>query len=262
MEDVLLVERHDGWTTLTLNRPDRLNSFNIELHKLLAAAFNDIADDETCRAVILTGAGRGFCAGQDLSDRAGREGPFDLGATLDAWYNPLVRRIRSLRKPVICAVNGVAAGAGANLALACDIVIAARSAKFLQAFAKIGLVPDCGGTYFLPRLIGDARARALMMLAEPITAETAESWGLIWKVVDDAVLMEQAGAMAAHLATQPTAAFALIKDALNIGGTNDLSTQLDLERDLQRKAGLSPDFKEGVAAFMEKRPARFTGRAS
>jgi 2-(1,2-epoxy-1,2-dihydrophenyl)acetyl-CoA isomerase len=262
MEDVLLVERHEGWTTLTLNRPDRLNSFNIELHKHLAAAFAAIADDETCRAVVLTGAGRGFCAGQDLSDRAGNDGPIDLGATLDAWYNPLVRRIRSLRKPVICAVNGVAAGAGANLALACDIVIAARSAKFLQAFAKIGLVPDCGGTFFLPRLIGDARARALMMLAEPITAETAESWGLIWKVVDDAELMNQAGAMAAHLATQPTAAFALIKDALNAGGTNDLSTQLDLERDLQRKAGHSPDFREGVAAFMEKRPARFTGRAS
>jgi 2-(1,2-epoxy-1,2-dihydrophenyl)acetyl-CoA isomerase len=262
MEKSLLVERHDGWTTLTLNRPDRLNSFNIELHQQIAAAFNDIADDETCRAVVLTGAGRGFCAGQDLSDRAGVEGPIDLGATLDAWYNPLVRRIRSLRKPVICAVNGVAAGAGANLALACDIVIAARSAKFLQAFAKIGLVPDCGGTYFLPRAIGDARARALMLLAEPITAETAASWGLIWKVVDDAVLMEQAGAMAAHLATQPTSALALIKDALTLGNNNSLDEQLDLERDLQRKAGLSPDYKEGVAAFMEKRPARFTGRAS
>ncbi len=262
MEDPLLVTRHDGWTLLTLNRPERLNAFCEALHLALIPAMDAIEADDTCRAVVLTGAGRGFCAGQDLSERTDIDDNPDLGAFLDKYYNPFVRRIRSLRKPVIAAVNGVAAGAGANLALACDVVLAARSAKFIQAFSKIGLVPDCGGTFFLPRLIGDARARALMMLAEPISADTAESWGMIWKAVDDEKLMEQAGALAAHLATQPTAAYALIKDALNAGATNDLSTQLDLERDLQREAGKSPDYREGVKAFLEKRPARFTGRAS
>jgi 2-(1,2-epoxy-1,2-dihydrophenyl)acetyl-CoA isomerase len=258
----VLVDRHEGWTAITLNRPDRLNAFNTDMHGQLLAALNDIAADQDCRAVLLTGAGRGFCAGQDLSDRMQADGPVDLGATLESTYNPLVRRIRSLRKPVVCAVNGVAAGAGANIALACDIVIAARSAKFIQAFVKIGLVPDSGGTFFLPRLIGDARARALAMLGEPIGAEQAQAWGLIWKAVDDNDLSAEAARLAVHLATQPTEGIALIKEALNASAANTLDQQLDLERDLQRRAGHTPDYAEGVRAFMEKRPPRFTGRAS
>ncbi|NVO13099.1 MAG: 2-(1,2-epoxy-1,2-dihydrophenyl)acetyl-CoA isomerase [Rhodoplanes sp.] len=259
MEPSVLVDRRDGWVILTLNRPDRLNSFNAEMHGRLAGALDEVGADQGCRAVLLTGAGRGFCAGQDLSDRVG---PADLGATIDAFYNPLVRRLRGLRKPVVCAVNGVAAGAGANIALACDIVLAARSAKFIQAFSKIGLVPDSGGTFFLPRLIGDARARALAMLAEPLTAEQAEAWGLIWKVLDDAALRGEAEKLTAHLATQPTIGLALTKEALNASAANDLDAQLDLERDLQRKAGSTPDYAEGVRAFMEKRTPTFTGRSS
>lgn len=259
MEPSVLVDRREGWVCLTLNRPDRLNSFNAEMHGRLAAALDGDCADESCRAVLLTGAGRGFCAGQDLSDRVG---PADLGATIDAHYNPLVRRLRGLRKPVVCAVNGVAAGAGANIALACDIVLAARSAKFIQAFSKIGLVPDSGGTHFLPRLIGDARARALAMLAEPLPAAQAEAWGLIWKVFDDAALRAEAEKLTAHLATQPTIGLALTKEALNASAANDLDAQLDLERDLQRKAGSTPDYAEGVRAFMEKRVPDFTGRSS
>jgi 2-(1,2-epoxy-1,2-dihydrophenyl)acetyl-CoA isomerase len=258
MEPVLRVDRHEGWTALTLNRPERLNAFNEDLHAALRAALEETEAD-SCRAVLLTGAGRGFCAGQDLSDRAGREGPPDLGRTLDTLYNPLVRRIRALRKPVVCAVNGVAAGAGANLAFACDIVLAARSAKFIQAFARIGLVPDSGGTFFLPRLAGDARARGLALLGEPLPAETAEAWGLIWRAVDDEALMVEAEGLTARLATQPTQGLARIKAALNASAANDLDAQLDLERDLQREAGRTPDYREGVAAFMEKRPPRFTG---
>ena len=258
--DPILVARNEGWAELTLNRPDRLNSFNEEMHRQLALAIAEIAADQSCRAVLLTGAGRGFCAGQDLGDRATSGATPDLGATIETFYNPLVRSLRALPKPVICAVNGVAAGAGANLALACDIVLAARSAKFIQAFAKIGLVPDSGGTYFLPRLVGDARARALSLLAEPVSAAQAENWGMIWKVHDDAELMAEARKLAAHLATQPTQGLALIKQALNASAGNDLDAQLDLERDVQRKAGRTPDYAEGVRAFMEKRPARFTGR--
>ncbi|ACL58285.1 2-(1,2-epoxy-1,2-dihydrophenyl)acetyl-CoA isomerase PaaG [Methylobacterium nodulans] len=261
MDPSLLVAHHDGWTELTLNRPDRLNSFNEELSRALAAALDD-AEDDACRAVLLTGAGRGFCAGQDLGERVSADGPPDLGYTIETFYNPLVRRLRGLRKPVVCAVNGVAAGAGANLALACDIVLAARSAKFIQAFAKIGLVPDSGGTFFLPRLIGEARARAVSLLAEPVSAETAESWGLIWRAVDDVALLPEARALAAHLATQPTQGLALAKAALNASAGNTLDAQLDLERDLQREAGRTPDYREGVTAFMEKRPARFSGRRS
>lgn len=262
MEPTIRVDRHDGWAEVTLNRPDRLNAFNAEMHRLLAATLAEIGDDPSCRAVLITGAGRGFCAGQDLGDPAtGGETP-DLGATVEAFYNPLIRRIRALEKPVVCAVNGVAAGAGANIALACDIVLAGRSAKFIQAFAKIGLVPDSGGTHFLPRLVGEARARGLAMLCEPLSAEKAESWGLIWKAVDDASLMDEARKLAAHLATQPTRGLALIKQALDASATNDLDAQLDLERDLQTAAGRTPDYAEGVAAFMEKRPPCFTGRAS
>ncbi|WP_297368630.1 2-(1,2-epoxy-1,2-dihydrophenyl)acetyl-CoA isomerase PaaG [Acidocella sp.] len=259
MSDVLLVTRHEGWMELTLNRPERLNAFNEALHAALALALAEAAE-ESWRAVLLSGAGRGFCAGQDLGDRAGAEGPPDLGETLERFYNPLVRRLRRLQKPVICAVNGVAAGAGANIALACDIVLAARSAKFIQSFAKIGLVPDAGGSFFLPRLVGEARARGLALLGEPVAAEQAERWGMIWKAVDDAALMSEARALAAHLATQPTQGLALTKAAFNASAGNSLDEQLNVERDLQRAAGRTPDYREGVTAFVAKRAPRFTGR--
>ncbi|HEY4042002.1 MAG TPA: 2-(1,2-epoxy-1,2-dihydrophenyl)acetyl-CoA isomerase PaaG [Rhodopila sp.] len=261
MQPEILLNRHVGWAEVTLNRPERLNAFNEEMHRQLAGVLGAIAGDETCRAVLLTGAGRGFCAGQDLGDRATSGAAPDLGATLVRFYNPLIRRIRGMNKPVVCAVNGVAAGAGANLALACDIVLAARSSKFIQAFAKIGLIPDSGGTFFLPRLVGEARARALTLLAAPVAAEQAEAWGMIWKAVDDAALLEEARALAAHLATQPTQGLGLIKHALEASAGNDLDRQLDLERDLQRQAGRTPDYAEGVRAFLEKRPARFSGKA-
>jgi 2-(1,2-epoxy-1,2-dihydrophenyl)acetyl-CoA isomerase len=260
LDATVLIDRRDGWCVLTLNRPDRLNSFTAEMHRALADAFAGIEADATCRAVLLTGAGRGFCAGQDLNDRATSGAAPDLGATLDGLYNPLVRRMRRLPKPIVCAVNGVAAGAGANIALAADIVLAARSAKFIQSFAKIGLVPDSGGTYALPRLVGDARARGLALLAEPLPADKAADWGLIWKAVDDADLMAEAEALAAHLATQPTQGLALIKQALDASAGNSLDAQLDLERDLQRRAGQTADYAEGVRAFIEKRPAKFTGQ--
>jgi len=254
-------DRRDGYHVLTLNRPDRLNAFNDELHAALREALASCAAEDECRAVVLTGAGRGFCAGQDLSNRVnmGDERP-DLGATLEANYNPLVRAIRALPKPVICAVNGVAAGAGANIALACDIVIAAKSAKFIQAFSKIGLVPDSGGTWFLPRLLGEARAKGLALTAQPLSADDAERWGLIWKVVDDADLMAEAEAQARAFADGPTAAYALTKQAIHAAGTNTLDQQLDLERDYQRQAGFSDDYKEGVAAFMEKRKPDYRKR--
>jgi 2-(1,2-epoxy-1,2-dihydrophenyl)acetyl-CoA isomerase len=261
--DSILTDNRGSWRIVTLNRPDRLNSFNEAMHRALAQALDDAAGDVDCRAVLLTGAGRGFCAGQNLSDvAAGDGGPPDLGVIIENFYNPLVRRIRALDKPVICAVNGTAAGAGANIAFACDIVIAARSAKFIQSFAKIGLVPDSGGTYFLPRLIGDARAKALAILAEPITAETAADWGLIWRVVDDDKLMGEAATLTAHLASQPTQGLAMIKQAFAQSPTNTLDAQLDLERDLQRKAGRTPDYAEGVDAFIAKRAPKFTGRPS
>jgi 2-(1,2-epoxy-1,2-dihydrophenyl)acetyl-CoA isomerase len=255
----ILLERQDGWAMVTLNRPERLNAFDEAMHYALADALDRLGEDATCRAVLLTGAGRGFCAGQDLAARVGGEGPPDLGATIEAFYNPLVRRLRGLRKPVVCAVNGVAAGAGASLALACDIVLAARSARFIQSFARIGLVQDCGGSYFLPRLVGRARAAGMALLGEPLGAEQAESWGMIWKVIDDDKLLGEARALAAHLATQPTRGLALIKQALDASADNTLAEQLDLERDLQREAGRSADYAEGARAFMEKRPAVFTG---
>lgn len=258
----LLFQIENGVATLTLNRPDRLNSFNTEMHAALKDALKQVQDPaNTVRCLLITGAGRGFCAGQDLSDRAvapGNEAP-DLGESIDKRYNPLIRTLRALEMPVVCAVNGVAAGAGANLAFACDIVLAARSASFIQAFCKIGLVPDSGGTWTLPRLVGQARAVALSMLGDKVSAEQAEAWGMIWKCVDDDQLQAEAAKLAAHLATQPTKGLALIKRALAASSTNTLDQQLDLERDLQRLAGRTRDYQEGVAAFMEKRVADFQG---
>jgi 2-(1,2-epoxy-1,2-dihydrophenyl)acetyl-CoA isomerase len=259
--DPVLIDDRGTWRVITLNRPDRLNSFNEAMHLALAHALDDAADP-ACRALLLTGAGRGFCAGQDLDDVAVTDGKaLDLGATIENFYNPLVRKLRALAKPVVCAVNGTAAGAGVNIALACDLVLAARSAKFIQSFSKIGLVPDCGGTYFLPRLIGDARAKGMALLAEPISAEIAEQWGLIWRAVDDDQLIKEAEALTARLAEQPTQGLALIKQALAQSATNTLDAQLDLERNLQRQAGRTPDYAEGVAAFIAKRAPIFSGRA-
>ncbi len=260
--DAVLHEKHDGYATVTLNRPHRLNAFNEDQHLRLRAALEDCAADDDCRAVILTGAGRGFSAGQDLSDRdptLGGPRP-DLGLTLETYYNPLIRQMRALGKPIICAVNGVAAGAGANIALAGDIVIAARSASFIQAFSKIGLVPDAGGTWWLTRRLGEARAKALTLTAEPLAAETAADWGLIWKCVDDAELMAEARKLAEKFANGPTAAYALTKQLIQAASTNSLDEQLDMERDFQRQAGQSDEYREGVAAFLQKRPANFRGK--
>ena len=254
----VLVETGPGYHVLTLNRPERLNALTVEMADALLAALDEAEADRECRAVLLTGAGRGFCAGQDLTAIDGAT-PAAIGDLLDR-YNPLIRRLRALPLPVVCAVNGVAAGAGANLALACDIVMAGEGASFVQAFARIGLVPDCGGTWVLPRLVGMARARALALLAEPLPAATAVEWGLIWRAVPDATLMEEAHALAAQLAAGPAAGLALIKRALDAAPGNDRDTQLDLERDLQVEAAASPDHAEGLRAFLEKRPPRFGGR--
>jgi 2-(1,2-epoxy-1,2-dihydrophenyl)acetyl-CoA isomerase len=256
----VLVDRRPDYRVVTLNRPQRLNAFNGEMHHALAAALSDAQHDPDCRALLLTGAGRAFSSGQDLSDRVPGARPRDLGQSLDRLYNPLVRVLRALPFPTVAAVNGVAAGAGGSIALHCDIVLAARSARFIQAFAKIGVVPDAGGSWLLPRLVGMARARALALTAEPLSAETAQQWGLIWKVTDDERLMPEAEALCAQLAAGPTTALGLIKRALDAAETNDLNTQLDLERDLQREAGFCPDYAEGVRAFVEKRVAKFSGR--
>src|SRR5688572_8380362 len=255
----VLVSLDAGVLSVTLNRPDKLNAFNPEMHKLLRAALEKALDDTAVRSVLLTGAGRGFCAGQDLSERNVEE-PLDLSVSLGSNYNPLVRRLRALPKPLVCAVNGVAAGAGANIALACDIVIAARSASFVQSFSRLGLVPDSGGTYFLPRLVGTARAMGLALLGERLSAEDAERWGLIWKVVDDNKLLPECTSLARELAKGPTKGYGLLKKALYASAHNTLDAQLDLERDLQREAGFSEDYREGVAAFMQKRSAQFKGR--
>jgi 2-(1,2-epoxy-1,2-dihydrophenyl)acetyl-CoA isomerase len=248
--------------TITLDRPDKLNSFNDQMHAELRDALDNIENNADVRAVLLTGAGRGFCAGQDLADVLPDEGRGggELTDILERNYNPLVRRLRALDRPIVAAINGVAAGAGANVALACDIVIAARSAKFIQAFCKIGLVPDSGGTFTLPRLVGPARAAALAMLGGALDAETAAQWGLIWKCVDDDTLMDEASRLARHLATQPTRGLGLIKRALNESAHNTLDAQLDLERDLQAIAATTVDYAEGVAAFLDKRPPVFRGR--
>jgi 2-(1,2-epoxy-1,2-dihydrophenyl)acetyl-CoA isomerase len=248
-----------GVLTLTLNRPERLNALNAALTQALLAAIKRAAAAPDCRAILITGTGKGFCAGADLADRAVDPGGarLDLGQTLEKGLNPLVRAIRGLPKPVVCAVNGPAAGAGANLALACDIVLAAKSAQFLQAFVRVGLIPDAGGTFHLPRLVGEARARALMMLAEPIGAEEAQASGMIYRAVDDEDLMGEARLVAERLASGATHALGLIKRALAASPANSLDAQLDLERDLQQEAGAGGEFVEGVRAFLDKRPADF-----
>jgi len=260
----VLLEVSDGVATVTLNRPDKLNAFTTPMAGDLIAILKTVGEDRGVRCVLLTGAGRAFSAGQDLADPAmafgaGGEGP-DIGIVVDGCYNALVRTIRGLDKPVIAAVGGVAAGAGANLALACDIVLAGRSARFIQAFAKIGLLPDAGGTYMLPRLVGRARAFGLALLGDAVNGEQAEAWGLIWKCVDDDKLRDEAGALALALAAGPTRAYAAARRALDASAANTLDRQLDLERDLQQACGKTADYREGVFAFTEKRPPRFSGR--
>ncbi len=260
-DNLIIVEQHTGYRIITLNRPDKLNVFNEAMHEALRAAIDEAEADATTRALMITGAGRGFCAGQDLADRLSKpgEGPVQSN-TLETYYNPLVRKLRSLPFPVVAAVNGVAAGAGCNIALACDIVIAGKSASFIQSFARIGLIPDAGGTWVLPRLIGDARARGLALIAQELEAEKAANWGMIWRCVNDDALIYEARRVCEHFSIAPTQGLALIKRALNASAGNTLDTQLNLERDLQREASLTPDYAEGVRAFMEKRKPSFTGR--
>lgn len=259
----VLTDQSDGILRLTLNRPDKLNALSRDVYEGTMAALDGAARDDTCRVVVLTGAGRAFCAGQELGDEVFRaSGPQpDIGAVVER-YNGMIERMRALPKPIVAAVNGIAAGAGASLALACDIVVAKRSASFLQAFSKIGLVPDCGSTYFLPRLVGEARARAHIMLAEPLTAEKAEQWGMIWRVFDDTTFDAEVTALASRLASAATYGLGLQKQALNASVGNDLTAQLALEADMQRAAAASPDYVEGVTAFLGKRAALFTGRSS
>jgi 2-(1,2-epoxy-1,2-dihydrophenyl)acetyl-CoA isomerase len=258
----ILFSTGEGVARLTLNRPDRLNSFNDAMHAEVRDALTRVREDASVRVLLLTGAGRGFCAGQDLGDRsvAPGEEAVDLGASIERNYKPLITGLRALPLPVVCAVNGVAAGAGANLALACDIVIAAKSASFIQAFCKIGLIPDSGGTYFLPRLVGTARAMGLSLLGDKLPAEQAAEWGLIWQCVDDAELKPAVDKLLVALAAGPTAGLAAAKRALYASATHSLEAQLDLERDLQRSLGYGADYREGVTAFAEKRAPRFTGR--
>jgi 2-(1,2-epoxy-1,2-dihydrophenyl)acetyl-CoA isomerase len=250
-----------GIAVLTLNRPDRLNSFTQAMHREVREALDKLQADKTVRVLVLTGAGRGFCAGQDLNDRAVEPGApgVDLGESVEKYYAPLVKTLRTLPMPVICAVNGVAAGAGANLALACDIVLAAKSASFIEAFCKLGLIPDTGGTWVLPRLIGPARAMGLALLGDKLPAEKAEQWGLIWRCVPDEALMIEAMAMAEHFAAAPTKGLAFTKKAMLASWTNTLDEQLQMEAGMMRELGYSHDYREGVAAFIEKRQPHFKG---
>jgi len=255
------LEIEAGVATLTLHRPDRLNSFTVAMHEEIQAALAHVRGDRAVRCLVLTGAGRGFCAGQDLSDRAVAPGQSanDLGMSIEKFYIPLVTALRKLPLPVIAAVNGVAAGAGANIALACDLVIAARSASFIQSFAKIGLVPDSGGTWLLPKLVGNARALGLALLGEKLSAEQAQAWGLIWQCVDDAELLPTARKLALQLAAGPTRGLARTKEAIYAAATQTFEQSLDMERLFQRELGQSRDYAEGVAAFLEKRGAKFSG---
>ncbi|MGH7042692.1 MAG: enoyl-CoA hydratase-related protein [Acetobacteraceae bacterium] len=264
MTDAIRVAQHPGWRRIMLNRPDKLNAVNTEMLGALNAALDGAAADPACRALLLTGDGRGFCAGQELGPAVmpGPDGPPDLERLASGSHHAVIRRLRALPIPVVCAVNGVAAGAGASFALACDIVLAARSASFVIAFARIGLVPDSGASFFLPRLIGEARARALALLAEPVSAAQAEQWGLIWRAVDDAALAGEAEALTTKLAAGPTGAYALMKQAFAASAMNTLTAQLDLEARLQGVAGRGADFAEGVRAFLDKRPTVFAGRTA
>jgi 2-(1,2-epoxy-1,2-dihydrophenyl)acetyl-CoA isomerase len=255
--ETILVENTGGIARITLNRPDRLNSFTRAMHQELAEALANLGD---ARVVVLTGAGRGFCAGQDLNDRAvaGNE-PVDLGETVEASWNPFIRTLATLPQPVIARVNGVAAGAGANIALACDIVIAARSAKFIQSFSALGLIPDSGGSWHLPRLVGQARALGLALTGEPLPAGTAAEWGLIWKCVDDEALDLETTALSEKLASLPPLGLAAIKSIIRSTGSRTLDQELDQQRDEMRRLGFTRDYREGVAAFLEKRSPVFTG---
>ena len=255
----ITLAKAQGLATLTLNAPDKLNAVSRKMIAEIKQAWEEIGADGSVRAVLLTGNGRGFCAGADLSD-PDRKNDADSGSALDKFFNPVIRTMRALPKPIVAAVNGVAAGVGMSFAMAADIAIAAKSASFLQAFSRIGLLPDGGSTWFLPRLVGEQRARALAMLAPQISAEQAKQWGLIWDVVDDAALISTATELAQRLANGPTQSLARIKDAMNRATQNDLSQQLDVERDFQRELGRTEDFREGVTAFLAKRKAEFKGK--
>ena len=261
MSETVLVETHGDWLQITLNRPDKLNCLNKSMHLALRAALQQ-AHDQAARAVLITGAGRGFCAGQDLGDRrpGTSDWPPDLQQTLNDYFNPNIKLITSLPAPVICAVNGVAAGAGMSIALACDMVLAADSARFIQSFSKIGLVPDAGSSWILPRRVGMARAMGLALTATPLSAVDAEAWGLIWKRYEDDALLQAARAMAEQLASGPTAAFASTKMLMQRAATADIEAQLDHEARAQKLCATSTDYTEGVQAFLDKRAPRFTGQ--